>query len=312
MAYSTGFASSFADLRSALFSAVSASGWAVSGNIISKGDCFFEITSQATGINIYGGTGASGGLLTGKSTYKCCLGGRFVTLPLSYEIFTSSNPSEVYLVINYNSDFYQQLSFGESSVGGNEGAPWFTASLNGNYGLSGSELSGIFLNAYDNYSQIEAFPVNYTANAVGLFIRANWAGENGSSFAYIKAGTTPGWYGYSSGPASKYLVVGSASLVSGLLSCSPNMMNGSTTLLPIKSTVDMGSNGRATVVNLNRARLCRIDNVNPGQIITYGPDQWKVYPWLRKNADLRWGIEYNYPNNDHSGTFGYAIKYDGP
>lgn len=74
----------------------------------------------------------------------------------------------------------------------------------------------------------------------------------------------------------------------------------------------MTNNGVATVVNPRNARLCRLDNLTPGSIVTYGADQWKVYPWLRKDATTRNGVNNNFgtPPN-HTGTYGYAIRYTG-
>ena len=74
----------------------------------------------------------------------------------------------------------------------------------------------------------------------------------------------------------------------------------------------MTNNGVATVVNPRNARLCRLDNLTPGSIVTYGADQWKVYPWLRKDATTRNGKDNSRltPPN-HTGTYGYAIRYTG-
>jgi len=61
-------------------------------------------------------------------------------------------------------------------------------------------------------------------------------------------------------------------------------------------------------VDLQNARTLRVDNYDPGQIITLGDDQWRIYPFYRKNADQRDGTTSS--GGDHSGTMGWAIRYD--
>ena len=60
--------------------------------------------------------------------------------------------------------------------------------------------------------------------------------------------------------------------------------------------------------DLAHCRFLRIDNYQPGDIIPLGPDRWKVAPWYRKNTAQRDGGS----NIQHTGTFGWAIRYDGP
>lgn len=87
----------------------------------------------------------------------------------------------------------------------------------------------------------------------------------------------------------------------------PNAWNGEAMLLPIEPVVKRSSNKIARVGSLGHARFIRIDNIVPEDIITLGTDHWKVYPFLRKNAAVRdGGLDAN-----HSGTFGWAVRYDG-
>lgn len=87
----------------------------------------------------------------------------------------------------------------------------------------------------------------------------------------------------------------------------PNLYNEATILLPIKPLARRASGGLTIIANLKNARYLRNDNLAPGEIITLGADQWKTYPFFRKDVTLR-NSGGDYP---HSGTFGYAIKYTG-
>lgn len=310
MAFITGSATSFSDLRTALINGCVANGWSNSGNILWKGNSYFEITATSTYLQIYGGTGQSGGVISGKSPHGARLGGSYITFPISYDLHILTNPDEVYLVVNYNTDSYQQISFGTTTIDGGGYGPWFTGAHSAANNPSDNNGINIANEFYTIYSYCYA---NISTNGLGLFNYAVWTGEVAASFVYTTANGTPGWYGYNSGATSARLSNnGSASLVAALLNSTPVGFNSGSILLPIKATLDMGSNGRAVVASLANARFCRIDNNLPGEIISYGSEQWKVYPWLRKSTTLRSGsINATTTPPTHSGTLGYAIRYTG-
>jgi hypothetical protein len=59
--------------------------------------------------------------------------------------------------------------------------------------------------------------------------------------------------------------------------------------------------------NVNNLRYAEINGKNFGEIYDDGTDKWKFYPvFLKDESDP-------YPDNRdaHSGTFGFAVKYDG-
>lgn len=306
MAYIIGTAVSFTALRDNIIAGCVANGWSNSGNIIWKGSNYFELTIETNYIRIHGGTNQSGGVLTDKSTPGARLGGSYVTFPVTYELYIFDNPNEVYCVVNYNVDYYQQLSFGGSSIQGVGNGSWFTAAHNTTYI---SDNNGCNVAVYMDSIKGDAYATECT-NSVGLFIDGSWSMHVSASFVHTSAVGTPQWRGFGTGSDGRYLAASSASLVSGLLMCQPSTMNNTTVLLPIKSMLDVGSYGRASVISLNNARFCRLDYLQPGDVITYGLDKWKVYPWLRRNSSVRNGLDVANPPN-HTGTFGYAIKYEG-
>lgn len=308
MVYITGTAASFADLKTNIISGCTSNGWSSSGDVLWKGNSYFELTTIDNYIVIYGGTGQSGGVIYGKSDYGARLGGSYFNFPVTYELNIFTDPDEVYAIVNYNSSYYQQMSFGTSDIAGAGFGPWFTAAHNNLYD---SHNNGINISSTFNSISSLAYASNST-NSMGLFNKGHYSGEFGSSFIYTDANGEAGWYGYNSGPSLFRLKEGSASWVAGLMLSLPSALTNTNVLLPVKAVIDMSSNGLGTVVNLRNARFCRIDYQSPGDIITLGTEKWKVYPWLKKNSELRYG-EYNGLGipADHSGTLGYAIRYTG-
>lgn len=310
MSFISGTATSFTDLRDSLINGLVANGWSSSGPVVWKGSSYFELTVADTYMQIYGGTGQIGGVISGKSPYGARLGGTFMTFPVNYDLHVFANPDEAYLVVNYSTTYYQQISFGTSSIEGAGYGPWFTGPSSTAYGPG--PTNGISLEVTP--SKVATFAYfTISPMSFGLFHSGTCSGECGSSFIYTDANGTPGWYGFGSGANSSRLNDhGAPSIVAGLLSSSPGTFNSGTILLPIKATLDMGSNGKAVVACPINARYCRIDNLTPGDIINFGSERWKIYPWLSKNEVIRNGAyAYISTPSSHSGTFGFAVKYQG-
>lgn len=88
----------------------------------------------------------------------------------------------------------------------------------------------------------------------------------------------------------------------------PNSWNSEATLLPIRAWKARPSSKISMTADLEFARHIRIDNLSPGDILTIGSDQWKVFPWYRKDVSAHNGGYFV----NHTGTFGWAIRYEGP
>ncbi len=305
MAYITGTAASFADLQTALQNACTANGWTLSSGILSKNGCFFKLSNASNYLRIDGGTGQSGSTLTGSPAYGQMIGsitGYVVNFPINYEIHLFENPDEVYCVINYNSDFYQQISFGKSDVPGIGGTgAWFIGSYRSDVSLTNALNRLVYMSA----SPSTCGTTPYSGLACGLFFCQSAAGSGG----YVHCGLdSVGWKQEGSTTAGSGLY--GISYAAGLLTAMPNLSNNANVLVPIKAIQYRNDNGRTIVLNLRNSRYMRIDNVVPGEIITFGAEQWKCYPAYRKDATVRDGV--GYPTGaQHSGTWGYAIKYTG-
>lgn len=307
MEYVNGNAASFSDLQTALQNACVANGWVLTSGILSKNGCFFKLSNASNYLRIDGGTGQSGSTLINPSPYGAMIGsvaGNAISFSISYEINLFANPDEVYCVINYNSDFYQQISFGKSDVPGIGGTgAFFTGSMESDVNLSNSSSAlsywSVSINSCGN------FP-NGSSVTGGLFSSSKVGGFQAS---YVHCGLdTEGWRSQLS--SSPGLGIYGINYAAGLLTAMPNLSNNANVLIPIKAITYRYDNGRTIVANLRNSRYMRIDNVFPGEIITFGSEQWKCFPFYRKSATERNGIDWP-TGATHSGTFGYAIKYTG-
>jgi hypothetical protein len=314
MAFVTGTAGSYADLLTAIQNACTAQGWTLDGSILSKGTAFFSLTASGSSIEMWGGLGAADGALT-DTTFRPVYLAMFTTAaswPLAYDIHIHGD--EVFVVVKYGVDYYSWLGFGCSP------APGVTATGTGNwFGASYGPLSvggsisimptgnptnarssaGLgFLTgssgAVDNQVCAQNFYAHHNLDGIG------WSSSGSGVGTPDTAHST-----WSNGPSRASV----PSALSPLYSNQPNAWNSESCLLPITAYVARASSMVSPVVAIAHARLIRIDNYAPGDILTLGSDRWKIYPWLAKNSAARDGSTNSI---NHSGTMGWAVRYDGP
>ena len=319
MVYITGSAASFADLQTAIQNACRANGWTLSSGILSKNGCFFQLVAGTSDgyaqLQLFGGTGQSGTTLTGQppSNYGakiCSNNGDVIAFPINYEIHLFTNPDEVYCIINYNSDFYQQLSFGKSDVPGIGGTgAWFSGAKRSDQTLTDRTYGNKVFMGIGWPDTVTMHP--YEGYGCGLFFdgSSSQGGNYFCSFVHTGLNATP-WRSGNSGGAELTGYRSAGMQVSNLLQQLPNLYNSANVLLPIKPVALRSSGGVTIIANPKNARYLRIDNVVPGEIITFGAEQWKCYPFYRKNSTVRNGVAWA-TGATHSGTFGYAIRYTG-
>ena len=309
MAYITGSAASFADLQTAIQNACTVNGWTLSSGILSKNGCFFQLVAGTSDgyaqLQLFGGTGRSGTTLTGQppSNYGakiCSNDGNVIAFPINYEIHLFTNPDEVYCIINYNSDFYQQLSFGKSDVPGIGGTgAWFSGAKRSDQTLTDAIFgSKVFMDA--SWPEIAA-TVPHEGYGCGLFFDSPTSGANYfPSFVHTGLDATPWRSGQSGSQALTGYRAGGAQ-VGSLLMQLPNLYNSANVLIPIKPVALRSSGGVTIIANPKNARYLRIDNVVPGEIITFGAERWKCYPFYRKDSTVRNGVDWP-TGATHSGT----------
>jgi hypothetical protein len=319
--YTAGSASSWADLLTAIEAFLTTiAGWSVTAGtgtnrIFSKGTLVARLGTTATSIYAFGATGIAGTATTGDS--QAWVASKMgsptpapVTFPISYEIYWNDTPEEIYIVINYNGDKYQDLQFGKSDIPGIGGTGmWVGGSYRNDQDLTTSQAHYMFMGS-------SAF-----SGGSGDLNVTNYAGLSGGYFAV--GGGTSSWIcggihcGLEGADAWRYNDNPVGGLYGqehngALMQVLPNALNEAEILLPIYHVMRRVDNVYTIVGVLRHARHLRIDNTAPGDIITFGGDQWKVYPLYAKNTAARNGAAWTSGTAQHSGTFGVALRYPGP
>lgn len=299
----TGNFSTFASLKSSVEAALQLNGWSISGDgVLFKGTMFVRLTASASALTLEAGTGSSGGALPGAAPNSVKImdfTGTPMNFPATYDLHVLTGPDEVYLVVNYNADRYQQLSWGQSNIlqiGGT--GLWFSGSFRGDIAPAGNYLV---------YTTADAANAGFGWGGMGCGLFFEYQNQ-ALSCSFIHTGLdNTGWKRVSNGDG---FLLGSGDPVAALLQALPSAYNQNTVLLPLMVVQRRLSKGQTIVADLVNARLCRNDNHLAGEIVDYGGTEWKVYPFHRKNADVRNGVSWNTGAN-HSGTFAYAIRYTG-
>lgn len=296
MTYYSGSANDMAAVRSALVAACVAEGWAwnSSTEVLSKGVLFLRLQVVSGYLRLLARTSAAAGDMnhivqvgpfTGRGTHPLPV----MTYPLGYELFLFEQ--EVYCIINYAIDCYQWYAFGKSTIEGLPGSGmWVGATAAGTLTGYGNGIGIHPLGGFSS-SNLNVCPA--------LFWSTSGPPEESRVHSDLDG---QGWWMAQTNTAPSVGIVDQAPLVSIL----PNSWNSEAVLLPIRGYKARASSKITLVADLENSRYVRVDNYSPGQRIVLGSDHWKVYPWFRKNSAVRDG------GFDHSGTLGWAIRYEGP
>lgn len=317
MAYVNGSAATFADLKTAIENAAVAAGWTLTSGILSKNGCFFQLIADSSGgyvqLRLHGGTGQSGSTLTGQPASSigvkmASCAEQVMYFPITYEIHSFASPDEIYCVINYNSDFYQAVAFGISDIPGIGGTgAWFTGNLRSDVSLTGTGSASSATRVHMSAGKDSCGSFPYSGMCCPFWFAQSDEGSNFTSYVHTGLDSVA-WRVEGSVTAGSGL--GGISYAAALLTALPNLSNQATVLVPVKAIAYRLDGGRTIVANPKNVRYMRLDNVVPGEIVSFGADQWKCYPMLRKDSTVRNG--QNWTNAQaHTGTWGYAIKYTG-
>lgn len=304
MAYFTGSANSLSELLSSLVAHCTSAGWTwnASVSVLYKDAAYVRLTTDAEGLYLLGRTSLSAGDAPGTVKIGYKVGRSPVTWPVIYHAHIIGH--EVYLLINYDVEFWQWLAFGLAGVEGNIGTGCFVAATLGEgkepY-VSGpvviDSLGGSFLVGTGVVAPLPFYgTASYGSSPANRMSRNsllhNSSGINGWALALTN---------------NSGAVVG-AGYLEPLIGIQPNMWNSEAVLLPIRAYRTRPEDMISLEGELKHSRYIRIDNLEAGQIITLGTERWKIYPAYRKNIASRDGGS----GINHSGTFGWAIRYDGP
>lgn len=328
----SGSASSFADVQTAIINFLTTHGWtdqsanAAGTRILSKGALYLWIGNGATYLVTYPGTGRDSGTgaLTGRPSNTVGSGNwdgakmesplaAPITFPISYEIIWHDDPEEVYVIINYGGDKYQHLNWGKSDIAGIGGTGmWMTGTYRADVDADGNSTyaSKMFINAYNesNNGRGYIFITAYSGMAGGYFYEGDGYNYQASYLNHgLDAIASQNNWGLANSDTPGNLKQGPWHGSALLMLALPSSYNEAEVLIQAKTTIRRGSGLVTPGVIMRHARRLRIDNVQPGEIITYGGDQWKCYPLHAKNTAQRDGVGW-LTGALHSGTLGVAIR----
>ena len=318
MKYYTGTASSHADLKSAIENAcVNDLGWSLSNDVLNKNGVYVKLEVAVRNtydeLTLQAGTGQSGSSLTGASPMKASWHdsvGLVTPWPVTYHIhgFTeiADGADEVYAVINYNVDIYALLAFGRSTItdAGGSGA-WQCGSGSVDRPLSLAYVH-LFEGSSINYHRI--YGGSYNSGDSRGYGPPFWGQDDSSPYAGRSGG-----YVHCAPDGTAYwdeCVDSISRVLAPLLHAAPPTLNSANLLFPVKAIVKRSDNRLAIVQQHMFARYLRMDMLQPGEVIEYGLDKWKCYPWYRLDKQER---EMNRDGTQtHSGTYGFALAYVDP
>ena len=119
MATFTGQVASFAALKAAIETTLTARGWTLASGILSKGVAFVQLTASATDLRLQAGTGQAGAALTGacpQAVKLLSFSNAPIQWPAEAVLHVFDAPDEIYVVLRYNVDRHQHLNVGVSSM----------------------------------------------------------------------------------------------------------------------------------------------------------------------------------------------------
>lgn len=296
MAYFTGSISTPAAMKSLIETQATSAGWTLTGSdVLHKDNSFIKLTAvdtQRLNINAYNAADMSGPAATARSIFLPT-----AAQPAVYHLFIHDSPATIVFVIVYNVNLIQMLVATELTkihssayVGGN----LFFASFEPDQSNIDSSRVGITLNTLSSY--FTNFPPTGGTNLIPFT-------DNGTTFP---------------GPDQDQIHVeidgdvwatqAKVTYTDGTISAlyrSPNTWNSQTHLTTMNLQYAMQDSLYGYLGYIEHIRLVRIDNYEIGDIITIAPDEWKVFPWHKKDASVR-----NGGTDGHSGTIGFAVRYN--
>ncbi len=308
MAYQTGTFSSPADLVSTIQAFATTNGWTLSGNVLKKGSVYAAVWADGVDVKVQGGLGESGGVLTspcpdtghidgGDASYPY-FGELQSSYPATYHLFAHTNPDVILCAVNYNVVWWQWMAFGSIVKYGDwVGGEFYCGPHNG------SMLSA---------GQTDAYRVQSSGSWLSSGLALFWGGKENWGNTYpdgsylhceIDGYTWASSTRETGGLSAAYLKARHPEVMGDLIKNSVSTWNQQATLIPYYLFADRPDSKQSLIGQVEHIRSLRLDNLNPGDIITIGSDKWMVFPWVKKDLSLGYSS---------SGPYGFAVRYDGP
>lgn len=326
MAYYTGTANTLNDLMGFIKSALVDAGFSLTGTVYSKSGLHAELSVVGDGVSIGSVLNLTvGNTLTGSTLSDACsarigpqqiaglTGQTSWVWPCNYHIHVGTSPTEVYTMVNYGT-FWQMIALGQSPASGNPGTGnWVHGTIGANATNVGE--SALALDMIDGVARNYYYGMNMGC-CVPFFeggVSGGTSLHSGSRVhgVYDNAGNI-GW----NPPLGSFKSTGTSGSTSSstpsspLVSILPNAWNLEAVLLPCQVFQMRVDSKVSLVIDLAHLRITRNDYLPDGEVVTLGPDRWKIYSAYRRDTANRNGPGSNRGGN-HSGTLAIALRYDG-
>lgn len=290
MPYQTGTANTPSDLKTVIETFAVARGWTLASGVLSKSGANIRLTApNSTDLSIEAALNAA---FTVSVAPQIPLISIATGWPVTYFLSGFTDTDNIYCVVNYSVSKFQYVAFGRLLKYGTwTGGTWCSATV----GTGLTSLPAVLL---------AQTPQTVLGGAILVPNHNN--GSNGNPRSLVHAEIDSAVWLSSHDNVTPW-AAGSPTL-GNLINRIPNAWNSQAVLLPYHITMFRPSNKRTLLGEIPHIRMTRIDNHEAGDVITLGSDKWKLWPWLGKNSTLRDGDA----SSSHSGTIGWAIKYDGP
>ena len=314
MAYSSGTVTTAAGLVSAIQAFATINGWTVAGDYISKGDVYVHLWAEsADEIRIQG---ARGGTWTAPdicARYAKLFFADGYSWPASatYHLHYSGTPDTLWCTLNWDVVRWMHIGFGMlSKLGTWTGGQWFFAT--GCMHFGGNHLLG---HRYSIQEHIDGlFPGVYTAGSPALpFWSSRDRGPDYSGKNSFVECALRGHIWEATGDledSGDGNTIHCPTVITPTQKRSPNAFNAQTILTPFDLYLRDTDGYYMAIGRPEHIRFVRLVNYNPGDTLTIGSDDWRVYPAYVLDATQPDGKLGCYGCTPSTGNLGIAVRYD--
>ncbi len=307
MAYTASTFSTMASLKTAIESFAVTNGWSLDASgTLWKGTNYVRLSSTAHADRLTISAANSVDFATQLCPQKQSVYVPSGYLPATYQIFVNTTPDLIVVVIGYATTRVQWIAFGSIvKYGSWTGGNWFGASMvefdadnPDDDVLLGPTFSAGGGSPYYRSSSAAMF---WNGNNVENYGGSLYGGRSTHLHCELDGYIWPG-AGSKTDPFPSF-----PQYADPIHSRTPNTWNAEAVMTPLWLFFPRPDGYFSPIGHVEHVRSIRITNYNPGDVITLGSEKWKVFPWFQKNTAQPDGGVYG-----HTGTFGFAVRYDGP
>lgn len=307
MAYQTGTVTSTSDLASVITNFAVANGWTLNSGVLNKGNAYIRLQVISTSeLRIDAARNGNFSPPDISPNYSRIFNTTWPSMA-TYHIVAFDNPDTVWCTINFDVIKFQHIGFGMIEKYGTwNGGQWFHAQ---HTNVSQDDLVTSFVDGGVHlYSPI--------ATECALF----WGSSMNAATVYYDNGPSKiecdlRGYVWEPPPSQIGVQIYMPQIVGPIHKTNPNVFNGQTVLTPFTPFLKGADGYFMPIGRIGHLRWVKLQNYDPGDVITIGPEKWKVFPWYVKDTtkpdgEFRPNYSPSYPPS--TGIMGVAVKYDGP